>query len=271
MSIRVVGSQQTATPARDSLFEGNHHAVVVRDSCLVVLRPRLLPRRVHPSRRQHGYRAIKSRISARCEIRRPKRRNGDRRWDPGDVEACTALGEKELVRKTKGPPVRQVTLPDVREYPHRVLSDSFDCRTAAHEPLRECLNGAYAVAACELDHRPMPSGPCAWHHRAWLGSGHERRVIWIATRNLRISRVWRRRQPAGDRQAKWIDTTTAEPHVNDEPSPSGGGREDRIERGVQRTPIGRVVSVRNVAPERCQSQIADGVAEHAERHLVVAP
>src|SRR5262249_2801546 len=98
---------------------------------------RLLPRRVHSSCRQHCYRAIKARIPARCEIRRPKRRNGDRRWDPGAVEACTALVEKELVGKTKGPPVRQVTLRDVRECSHRVLSYSFDCRTAAHERLRE--------------------------------------------------------------------------------------------------------------------------------------
>src|SRR6516225_9646116 len=110
----------------------------------------------------------------------------------------------------------------------------------------------------------MPSGPCAWYHRAWLRSGHEHRVIWITARNLGISRVWHRRKPAADRQAKWIDSTTTEPHVDDEPSPSCGGCEDRVERRIQGTPIRRVVAIRNVAPERCQSQIADGTAQHPE-------
>src|SRR5262249_55492786 len=117
--------------------------------------------------------------------------------------------------------------------------------------------------------RPMPSGPPAWHDRAWLRNGHERWVIRIATRNLGISGIWRGRQPAGNDQTQWIGTSTAEPHVDDEPPPSSGGREDRIERGVQRTPIRRVAAVPNVAPERRQSQISDGVAQHAERHLVV--
>src|ERR1700689_4227924 len=145
--------------------------------------PRLFLRRVHPSRRQHCDRAIESRIAARGEIRRPERRNGDRRWDPGDVEACTALGEIELVWEAKDPPVRQVTVRDTREHSIRVLSDSIDRRTAAHERLRECLDGAYAVAACELDHRPMPSRPRAWHDHGELRSGHEGRGILIATRH----------------------------------------------------------------------------------------
>src|ERR1700689_371620 len=124
--------------------------------------PRLLFRRVHPSRRQHCDRAIESRIAARGEIRRPERRNGDRRWDPGDVEACTALGEIELVGEAKDPPVRQVTVRDTREHSIRVLSDSIDRRTAAHERLRECLDGAYAVAAFGVAPPPTPSPPPAW-------------------------------------------------------------------------------------------------------------
>src|SRR5271155_4939892 len=84
--------------------------------------PRLLLRRVHPPRRPHCERLIESRIPARGEIRRPERRNGDRRWDPGDVEVCAALGEIELVGEAKDPPVRQATVRETREHSIRVLS-----------------------------------------------------------------------------------------------------------------------------------------------------